>query len=310
MADRNGEALQRAQRLERSISSAITGVLFGPERDGPYSRGGASLLADLRALGRGGDQTVIRTRLADAGIISRAVASTTTTDVPSLLSVTAPGWVQSIVERRQAANVAMLAGLRTGRLSPGSGGVPFIMSPSPPIPATAQSAEKTELASRTFTEDDGESILPTTIGETADFSRQVLDWGGDAVLALLVEDVVAGVAAYVAEALAAAAAPVATVAAGCAAVEAAGWPPTHVAGPTSTLLGEDLERLARAGLAILAAPAATGILVISAPGVVFEDTEVQLVRQPAPSLLGSDVSAIAYALARVAPGAVAAVSAP
>ena len=312
MADRSDD-LQRARRVERAVNNAVTRTLFTDEPPSPYRRGGPSLLADLRQLGRGQPDETALDRMRQAGVISRTVADTTTTDVPALLGVPQiPGWVQQVVDRRQAANLALLDALRTARLTPGTGGIPFVMHPSPPQPATVQTVEKTELGSRTFTDDDGESVLPTTIAETGDFSRQVLDWAGDETLVLLVEDVVCGVAAWVLAALAVAATPAADLPEALAAVETA-WPADTLissrAAWAATVPNPQLDSYAGIG-AVLGSATGDTVYVASSAGVLFEDTEPAVIRQPAPSVFGGDITAAVYAVIRVAPGAVAAVTPP
>lgn len=311
MADRNGR-LDTAQRVERAVSKSVTDVLFGDERPSVYRRGGPSLLADLQAIGRGRVAPMVEARLKSAGMLSRAAADTTTADIGGLLgSPQLPGWVQQVVDQRQAGNLALLAALRTARLAP-AGAIPFVMFPQPPQPAPVQTGEKTELFSRTFSEDDGESILPTLIGEVSDLSRQVLDWGGDAVLALLVEDVIAGVAAYVLDALTAAAAVATDLPAAFAAVEASGFPPDTIISSRSAWAATvpDPQNSSYAGIDAVLGPATGDTLyVIGSAGVLFEDTEIELLRQPKPTLLGSDIGAVSYVLVRIATGAVAGVTA-
>ena len=97
--------------------------------------------------------------------------------------------------------------------------------------------------------------------------------------------------------------PSADLASAIAAIEAAGWPPTHVIGPASALLGENLQQLHLARLSIVAA-ATGGIVVVSQPGtwVGYSDAVITATE---PSISGMAVTAYAWAVADAGAGAVA-----
>jgi hypothetical protein len=243
-------------------------------------------------------------------VIQRVVENTLTGDVAGLGGTSGdPGaWTNAALARRTAGLRAFLDAVTTATLTPGAGGQPWVPELPPPLAGGPQAgAEKTELVSVKVIVN-GDSVIPTLIAAVSNVSAQAYLAAGDTIEQLLREASLVATVDYVAAALTAAAGTaVADVGAAVAALEAAGWPPSLLAGPTSLLLGEDLQRLALAGIAVVAAPTST-LLLVSLPGawIATGDTTV---RRTEPRIGGYEIGAYTDVVAEVQAGSVAAITA-
>jgi hypothetical protein len=236
------------------------------------------------------------------------VSNTLSSDTPGLMATSGdPGaWINGALARRTAPLEAFLAAVTTATITPGAGGKPWVPELPPPLVGGPQAgAEKTELVSVKVVVN-GDSVMPTLIACVSNVSAQAYLAAGDTIELLLREATLVATAGYVVAALeAAAGVAVADLPAAVAALEAAGWPPSLLAGPSSALLGEDLERLALAGITVVAAPT-SGLLLVSLPGAWIATADT-VVRKTEPRIGGYEIGAYTDVVAQVQAGSVAAI---
>lgn len=312
------EELAASDAVMRGVRNMVDEAIFarngGPN---PYEAPSTfSLVGDASAvLRRRGDaeDRAARERLDRSGLLTRAVTNTVTSDVLGALGVSSvPDWVARAVAIRQAPSEALIDALQVAPLLPGAR--PWVPTPAPPVAAGVQTAEKTDLTSRTITVA-GDAISPTLIGRACNVSEQTMAWAGDSILLLITEDVVVGVASYLVAALAAASGgtPSTTLTAGLAAVEDAGWLPDLVVASRSAwgALVTDPATDTYAGCeTVLGVPTANVAYVIARTGVWVQVSPVTQLTVAEPNIGGRAVSAMRFLVINVAPGAVAAVAAP
>jgi hypothetical protein len=310
MADQS-ERLAAVQRFERSVNDLATRFAFGhtaPEdgyrRDGPHTLAGDLMLIRSRSP----EAQAARERLDASGLISRAVANTTTGDVPGILQLqTFPAHIVEQIDRRSADALALIDAITIPLQI--EGGLPWVPQLAPPVPAPRQTAEKTEVSSRTVAVAGGQA--PVYMRSVAtDISQQNVSAGADdAILRLLGEDVIAGCVDELLDAFDTAAGAAATDLAGAvAAVEGAGWSADVLIASRSTLLGAGAiteSQIVTSGLRVLPSAQAGGRTYIVATGGVWAQVspETRLVVSE-PSLAGLLASAGRLVTCTVGAGAV------
>jgi hypothetical protein len=238
--------------------------------------------------------------------VSRVVANITSADITKGSSLDVPAVVAAIVARRQAGALGIITALQTRPL--GTGGLPWVPVVGPAVAAPKQTGEKTELASRTLTVVGGQ-VVPDLIGRAANVSWQAFRDAGDALTAMVVEDVVLGVCESLLASLTAAAGTAATdLAAAIAAVEGAGWTPDLILTSASGYLGLGLPPAGIPGVEVVTGPT-SNTLVAARAGVWVETTAPPAQFQVAePAIGGYEVSALAGVVCEPSTGAVAAVA--
>jgi hypothetical protein len=263
----------------------------------------------LRGEHRGRDDERRRIERAIATWLQRAVANTVAGDVAGLGGVAGDpvATVAGQAARRAAPwrrALDELASVTT--LTPGTGR-PWVPTLTAPPAAGPQTADKTELPSGTITVT-GSSVVPQLVGLTTNCSLPAWSAGEPAITALMVEAALKATVEWVLAQLAVGAGAATSIAEAVGLLEAAGWSSTHVLGPASALLGEDLQRLALAGLVVVPVATADGsILVVSQPGVWVGFSEA-VVQATEPSIGGMAVGAFCWAVASPGAGAVAVIA--
>jgi hypothetical protein len=258
---------------------------------------------------RGRDEERRKIERAVASWLQRTVANTLSSDLVGLGGPA--GTPVAVVADQAAARAApwrrFLDELSSVALTPGEGR-PWCPTLQAPPAGGPQTAEKTDLPSGTITVA-GAAVLPQLVGFTTNVGLQAWRAGEAAISALMVEAALKATALWVVAQLQTGAGTATSVADAVAAIEAAGWAPTHVVGPAGALLGEDLQRLALAGLTVVPVATADGAtLVVAQPGtwVGYSDAVVSAVE---PRIGGMAVSAYSWAVAAAGPGAVATIAA-
>jgi hypothetical protein len=150
--------------------------------------------------------------------------------------------------------------------------------------------------------------MPELIGFTANVSEQAMRAAGDALLLLVAEAAVVGLANYLVDQLDAASTPAGDIAAGIAAVEAAGWSPDLIVGSRSAIATELPGATPAAFPGIVFGPTAGAIYVVARSGVWVQTDEPTRWKVAEPSIGGREVSAFASAVFAAGAGAVAKVA--
>jgi len=311
----NGQRrLALAERIEANVHDAVTRSLFGDD-DTP-AEGGTTLLRDAHAvLHDGPGANAAADRLEALGWttprLRRVPANTLLSDIPGTqadprVGGWLPGWITERINRRQRAARAMIDSL-SDPLDPG--GRPYVVPLSAPVAAGVQSAEKTEGSTRTFTQA-GNYQNAVPIMRQGDMSWQAAKDAQDVILALVAEDVLVGVAAYLRDQLVAAAGVAsASVLAGLAAVEGALWNPDTVLLPLSRVdrLGAlaTLPSSVTTGLEVIAgAPVGDRVLIASRAGLDIRVSQQFEALVSEPRVGGVEFGVVCWVLVNIAPGSV------
>lgn len=244
-------------------------------------------------------------------LIQRVIANTLSTELPHGAAGDPNAVVADQAARRAAPWRTVLDELASVTLTP-QHARPWCPTLTSPPAGGVQTAEKTELPSGTI-QVTGVDTLPQLVGLTCNISLQSWRAGEQAITALMVEAALKATALWVVGQLTAGVTASADLPSAVAAVEAAGWPPTHVIGPTSSLLALDAVRPALAmrldlvGLTVV--PAATGgvTLVLSQPGT-WVGYSPAVVKAVEPGIGGMAVTAYCWAVANKGPGSVATIA--
>jgi hypothetical protein len=252
-------------------------------------------------------ETVLREALTER--IFRAPPNMLTSDVAGLIGLAGDpvSVVAGQAERRAAPWRRALDQLASVTLTPGAGD-PWCPTIEAPPAAGAQTAEKTELPSGSIRVA-GAATVPQLIGLTANVSLQAWANGELAITALMVEAALHATVDWVVAQLAVGAGAATSIVEAVGLVEAAGWVPTHVVGPASSLLAEDLQRLALAGLVVVPVTTADGSTFVVAQSGTWVGYSEAVVSAVEPSIGGMAVTAYTWAVASAGTGAVAVIAA-
>jgi hypothetical protein len=239
-------------------------------------------------------------------VIERVVANTVSTGLPHGAAGDPTAVVADQAARRAAPWRTVLDEVASVTLTPAHARPWCPTLTAPPAGGVQAGGEKTELPSGVITVA-GADVLPALVGLTCNVSYQAWRAGEQAITNLMTESALKATALWVVAQLTAGVTASADLAAAVASIEAAGWPPTHVIGPTSKLLALDVQRLGLAGLTVV--PAATGgvTLVLSVPGT-WVGWSPAVANAVEPAIGGMAVTAYCWAVANKGPGSVATIT--
>lgn len=313
MAGGNGAArrVDLANRVERAVSAALTAELFGDEDQQPGEEIMPAAMRVIRSQGHDDEAAAVLTRHGwGSPLLHRAPAQTLLADVAGSLSSpsaagSVPDEVIARVRQRHASTQRLIDALTVDLPLNALPWVPA--APAPPGSFSLQSAELTELPSRTISVT-GEYVEPTPIGRAANLAWQLGD-AADAVLEIIASDALWSVGQWLdAELAAAAGTASADVNAAITAVESAEWAPDLIVTPLSKVgsvsaaLGE-VAASALADVALIVAPV-SNVYVIARAGVDARLSEQATARIAEPSIGAQEISVTFWGIFRAGAGAV------
>jgi hypothetical protein len=280
--------------------------------DDPYRY--RSALFDLH-LARHGDREAVQ-RLEKAHLIRQAPpGSTLLADLPGLISAnTVPvnQHVRRLLEARSRGHQGLIDAVVTDELPTGS--MPWVPSLPVPTPADVQQGEKTGVGDRAISVE-GQHVKPDVIIRSADVSFDAISDPGraDILSAVVLADVLAGLAAYLISALEAEATTAASISEAVGSVEDAGWPCDALIG-SHTAFGDFLNATPLASswgaIPIVFVPTASRVLALSRAGVYAATSDTDEMRLTEPHIGGFQIMSIVGVVVDVAENAAAVVDGP